>query len=68
MEKEFQPKNLAGPGVGSSVVDTAHTVIYVTSVASHVSHEENSPAQKHSLVLGEKPWSWIERPKAPEAV
>jgi len=52
MEKEFQPKNPAGPGVGSPVVDTAHTVMYVTSVASHVPHEENSSAQQHSWVLG----------------
>lgn len=44
MEKESQPKNPAGPGAGSSV-DTAHAVIHVPSVASRVSHEENSSAE-----------------------
>lgn len=47
MEKEFQQKNLAGPGVSSSHVDTAQPIIYVTSVAPH-SSLENSSAWTHS--------------------
>lgn len=63
MEKEFQQKNLVGPGVFSSVVDTARAVIYATSVTSHFSQTEISSAQKRSClgVLREKPQSWVQR-------
>lgn len=64
MEKEFQPKDLAGPGGGSSV-DTAHAIIYVTSVASHVSHEENFSSETFLSPEGEA--SGLGRPKVPAA-
>lgn len=66
MEKEFQPKNLAGPGVGSSV-DTAPchfscipclTRRKLFSAETFLSPEGEAP----------KPRSWAERPKVSEAM
>lgn len=51
MEKEFQQKPLAGPGVSSSHVDTAQPIIYVTSVAPHSSLGSSSAqARQHSCL------------------